>query len=130
MAFHLRDPEALLALGHALSARAYRFTTVTPATQGRVNRRAANARATDLRGVFGWSRPFGPGLLDDALLQLMRRAGVLDERDDGLRALVRVSSLGERLYFHSAFPTDDDDAVFFGPDTCRFVGAIARHRFA
>jgi methylase of polypeptide subunit release factors len=54
---------------------------------------------------------------------------VLEERDDGLRATVRVSSLGDRLYFHSAYPTDDDDAVFFGPDTSRFVSAIARHAF-
>jgi methylase of polypeptide subunit release factors len=30
------------------------------------------------------------------------------------------------LYFHSAFPTADDDAVFFGPDTYRFVPAILR----
>lgn len=130
MALHIRDPDALVALGRTLAARGYRFTTVTPATQRRVNARRGNARAADLRGVFGWSRPFDQALVDDGLLNLMRAAGVLAEGADGLRARVRVSSLGERLYFHSAFPTDDEDAVFFGPDTCRFVAAIGRHRFA
>jgi methylase of polypeptide subunit release factors len=130
MSLDIRGPDALVALGRLLHARAYRFTTVTPSTHRRVNGRAGNARASDLRGVFGWSRPFDRALLDDELLDLMRSAGVLEERDDGLRAAVRVSTLGERLYFHSAYPTDDEDAVFFGPDTSRFVAAIARHGFA
>jgi SAM-dependent methyltransferase len=130
MALDIRDPDALVALGRSLAARAYRFTTVTPSTHRRVNGRAVNARASDLRGVFGWSRPFDRSLLDDELLDLMRVAGVLEEGDDGLRAAVRVSSLGERLYFHSAYPSSDENAVFFGPDTSRFVAAIARHGFA
>ncbi len=130
MALDIRDPDALLALGRLLAARGYRFTTVTPSTQRRVNGRPGNASAADLRGVFGWSRPFERSLLDSELLTAMQNAGVLDEGDDGLRATVRVSSLGDRLYFHSAYPTDDDDAVFFGPDTSRFVSAIARHGFA
>lgn len=130
MALHISDSDALVALGRALAARGYRFTTVTPATQRRVNARPGNERAADLRGVFGWSRPFDHGVVDDQLVNLMRAAGVLDEDAGGLRARVRVSSLGEQLYFHSAFPTDDDDAVFFGPDTCRFAAAISRHRFA
>jgi methylase of polypeptide subunit release factors len=39
---------------------------------------------------------------------------------------VRFSSLGEQLYVHSSFPTDAADAVFFGPDTYRFVAAVQR----
>ncbi|MBA3599282.1 MAG: methyltransferase [Methylibium sp.] len=31
------------------------------------------------------------------------------------------------LYFHSAYPTNQDDAVFFGPDTYRFTAAIDVH---
>jgi methylase of polypeptide subunit release factors len=130
MALDIRDADALVALGRTLAARGYRFTTVTPATHRRVNARAGNARASDLRGIFGWSRAFDRALLDDELLGLMRAAGVLVEREEGLHATVRVSSLGERLYFHSAHPTDDENAVFFGPDTCRFVAAIGRHGFA
>jgi len=41
---------SLLRLGQALHARAYRFTSVTPLTQRRVNQRPENARAKDLAG--------------------------------------------------------------------------------
>jgi hypothetical protein len=120
------DPDALLALGQALRQAGYQFTTVTPATHRRVNGRLENAWARDLRGVFGWSRPFREEILPAGMLSLMRSAGVLAEKDGALCAGVRVSSLGERLYFHSAFPTRDEDAVFFGPDTYRYVAALRR----
>lgn len=124
------DPDALAALGRALADTGYRFATVTPATHRRVNARPENAWAADLRGVFGWSRPFRPGVVPEALLGLMQSAGVLEHAGEGLRAAVRASTLNARLYFHSAFPTDAGDAVFFGPDTCRFVAALARTGFA
>jgi hypothetical protein len=37
------------------------------------------------------------------------------------RSLVRVSSLSGRLFLHSAYPTEAEDSVFFGPDTYRFA---------
>jgi methylase of polypeptide subunit release factors len=37
---------------------------------------------------------------------------------------VRASTLDGDLFLHSAFPTVSPDAVFFGPDTYRFAGAI------
>jgi methylase of polypeptide subunit release factors len=37
-----------------------------------------------------------------------------------------VAALGQRLYLHSAFPTDAPDAVFFGPDSYRFAALIER----
>jgi methylase of polypeptide subunit release factors len=120
------DSVALAALGHALQRAGYRFTTVTPATHQRVNARAENAWAHDLRGVFGWSRPFRDGVVAPALMNLMREAGILQAADGGWRSAVRASSLNGRLYFHSAYPATGDDAVFFGPDTCRFVAAIVR----
>lgn len=120
------DSAALAALGHALQRAGYRFTTVTPATNRRVNARAENAWAQDLRGVFGWSRPFRDGVVAPALVNLMREAGVLQPAGGGWRSAVRASSLNGRLYFHSADPATDDDAVFFGPDTCRFVASILR----
>ena len=120
------DTDALLALGQALQHADYRFTTVTPATHRRVNARPENAWARDLRGVFGWSRPFRPDTLPAGIVTLMRSAGVLAEREDGLRAAVRASSIGNRLYFHSAFPTHDDDSVFLGPDTYRYIAALKR----
>lgn len=120
------DTDALLALGQALRQAGYQFTTVTPATHRRVNGRPANAWAQDLRGVFGWSRPFREETLPADILALMRRAGVLAEKDGALCAGVRASSIGSRLYFHSAFPTREEDAVFFGPDTYRYIAALQR----
>ncbi|MEU4564578.1 class I SAM-dependent methyltransferase [Actinoplanes sp. NPDC023936] len=116
---------ALLQLGKELKAAGYHFTTVTPATHDRVNRRAANARARDLHGVFGWSRPFGPGVLPERIVELMDAAGVLDRRGDEWRSKVRFSSYDDELFVHSAFPTDAEDSVFFGPDTYRMADAAS-----
>lgn len=118
------DTSALLDLGRSLRAQGYRFITPTPATHARVNARHDNAWALNARGLLGWSRParWGDGL--DELMETMQRARVLEASGDGWRSSVRISSLGENLYFHSAYPTDADDAVFFGPDTYRFVRAL------
>lgn len=119
-------PGALIALGQALESTGYRFTTVTPQTHQRVQACLEGAPAKNLHDVFGWSRPFAPEMLASGLLELMREAGVLAEKDGQLRATVRASTLGGLTYFHSAYPTIDDDAVFFGPDTYRFIAAIER----
>jgi methylase of polypeptide subunit release factors len=115
-----------MALGQALASAGYRFTTVTPLTHQRVNARRHDAAAASLHDVFGWSLPFAPDAVAPGLLALMREAGVLVDADGRLRATVRASTLGGQLYFHSAYPTVGDDAVFFGPDTYRFVAAIER----
>jgi methylase of polypeptide subunit release factors len=39
---------------------------------------------------------------------------------------VRVSRVRGRLFLHSAYPTDSDDAVFLGPDSYRFADLVAR----
>jgi len=126
MSSTIQDIDALLALGMALQEAGYQFTTVTPATHRRVNGRPENASAQDLRGVFGWSRPFRDGVLSTEIVSLMRRAGVVAERDGQLCSRVRASTIGTHLYFHSAFPTHEEDAVFFGPDTYRYVAALKR----
>lgn len=120
------DSDALLALGQALQQAGYQFITVTPATHRRVNGRPGKAWAQDLRGVFGWSRPFREETVPKDILALMRRAGVVAGKAGALCAGVRASSIGSRLYFHSAFPTRDEDAVFFGPDTYRYIAALQR----
>ena len=115
--------EALEVLLHQLSARAYRFTAVTPATHERVLAHDWNGPA-DLRDVFGWSRRFSEEDMDPALIALLEAAGALERSDQGVRSRVRVASLGRDLFLHSAYPTDDADAVFFGPDTYRFARFI------
>ncbi|MEV4510229.1 class I SAM-dependent methyltransferase [Dactylosporangium sp. NPDC049525] len=118
---------ALRRLGDALKDTGYRFTAVTPATHERVNHRPGNARARSLRDVLGWGRPFGPGVLPDGIMALLNEAGVLHRDGDTWRSLVRCSTYGGELFFHSAFPTTAPDAVFFGPDTYRTCDAVVAH---
>ncbi|MGE8372950.1 MAG: methyltransferase, partial [Pseudomonas putida] len=110
-----------------LRADGYRFTCVTPATHSRVNARDGSGQASSLRDVFGWSRPFAPGLVSNDELQLLERAQVLVPRGELLGSSVRWSSLDDLLLVHSAFPTDASDAVFFGPDSYRFAQVIHEH---
>lgn len=123
MSEQLRDP-ALLALGRALQASGYRFTTITQASHRRVNARPDNAWARAITDVLGWSRPFRDGILAPDIVQLMGDAGILVPHEDGWKSTLRASTIGDLLFFHSAYPTSDDDAVFFGPDTYRFVRAL------
>lgn len=119
--------QALLQLGRRLRADGYRFTCVTPATHARNNAREGSERARTLRDVFGWSRPFAPGLISADELQQLQAAQVLTGEGDLLRSTVRWSSLDDLLLVHSAFPTDASDAVFFGPDSYRFAQVIHDH---
>jgi methylase of polypeptide subunit release factors len=118
---------ALVQLGRSLQAAGYSFTTITPLTHERVNRRSENAWAHDAAGVFGWSRPFRSGVLPAEVEQLAREAQVLAPHEESWRSRVRFSSLGGQLFVHSAFPTSEADSVFFGPDTYRFATAIRDH---
>jgi len=115
------DLVRLLAL---LRGQDYQFTTVTPASHQRVLGRPGMDEARDLRGIFGWSLPFRPNLLDPDLLTQLERCDAVESCGDRLRSRIRVSSLEGELFLHSAFPTTQESAVFFGPDTYRFAGLI------
>ena len=117
---------ALSAIGLWLVARGYAFTTVSPSTHRRVNARSANEEATDLRDIFGWSRPFRESLLPAEIIDALDSGNLLDRCGARLKSRVRYSTCGGCLYAHSAFPTTDADCVFFGPDTYRFVALIER----
>ncbi len=123
--------DALLDFVRAVRASGYAFTTVTPATQARVNARPENATARSLRDVLGWSRPFRPELLPTELTRLMDKAGVLrrGQGPDGalLKATIRLSSLDGELFLHAAYPPLAADSVFFGPDTVRYAEAVLDH---
>ncbi|PLC49598.1 SAM-dependent methyltransferase [Pollutimonas subterranea] len=121
------EDAALVELGMALKNQGYRYTAVTPATHTLVNKRQGNEWAKSVEDVFGWSRPFRAGVMPAALMTLMREAGVITPHDEGWRCRLRASTIKDSLFFHSAYPTDDTDAVFFGPDTYRFIGAIDQH---
>lgn len=113
--------QALIRLGQALQAASYRFTTVTPATHARINSRPGHESARTLRDVFGWSRPFQESILPAHIFALMREAEILSHSPQGWRSQLRASTLNGMLFFHSAYPTEAADSVFFGPDTYRFA---------
>ena len=118
--------QAMLQLGRRLRADGYRFTCVTPATHARVNARPEAGQARTVRDVFGWNRPFRSSLVSADELDQMRQAQVLEEHGDLLISRVRWSTLDDLLLVHSAYPTQQSDAVFFGPDSYRF-GQVIHH---
>jgi methylase of polypeptide subunit release factors len=119
-AFVVSDRDELLKLLYQLGARNYEFVVVTPSTHARALSRQRR-RPPTLRDIFGWNRPFTPAELEPALLATLERAAAVEQLDGKLRSKVRVASLGESLYIHSSYPTEQQDSVFFGPDTYRFV---------
>lgn len=121
---------ALLELGRTLRRDGYAFVTVTPETHRRIDERAAQAgesEARTLRDVFGWNRPFQRSLLPRRMLELLSVSGELEALDGGLlRSKIRFSTAEGQLFVHSAYPTVQHDAVFFGPDTYRFCSLVQR----
>lgn len=127
---------ALLRLLQHLASCHYRFITPTPLTHQRVLERRAQRlltapsslsnQPTDVRDVLGWSLPFDASSLDPLLRGLLTDAKAMTAYAPRApcRALLRVASLGDDLFVHSAFPTVQADAVFFGPDTYRFARFI------
>lgn len=116
---------ALLGLLRLLEASGYRFITPTPATHARVLAKFERETARSVEDVLGWNLPFAPALLPPDMTELLRAAGVLEDAGSLCRATIRVSTLCERLFIHSAYPTEAEDAVFFGPDSYRFAALIA-----
>jgi len=115
---------SLLALLRHLDAIGYDFVTPTPATHARVVARLGRAQARSLEDVLGWSLPFTPGALDPEMERCLRLAGALQTDGGEAKSALRASRLHDRLFLHSAFPTDATDAVFFGPDSYRFADLV------
>ena len=79
------------------------------------------------RDIFGWSLSFPEAALPADLLELLLLQGLVVREEALYRSRVRVSSFDGDLFVHSAFPTLANDAVFFGPDTYRFLNLIRDH---
>jgi methylase of polypeptide subunit release factors len=114
---------AIFALGLHLKHRGYRFTTISPASHCRVQAREHTGRRS-IEDILGWNRAFFAEQVAQDDLERLADAGVLESVGAGLRSTIRFSTLGQQLFVHSSFPTDQSDAVFFGPDTYRFARFI------
>jgi len=114
---------ALLQLGRKLRQREYRFTTITPRSHRTVLARP-RTKAPTLQDIFGWSRPFAEEELAPDILHELSEAQALQGSGTKLRSAIRFSTLGDQIFAHSAFPTEQGDSVFFGPDTYRFARAL------
>lgn len=128
-ALSLRDLDgasepALHSLLDHLKEAGHDFVPPSPATHRRVLARDPGRLAQSLRDVFGWSLPFAPDLLPGRLFEDLRKAGLTVEEGGMWRSRIRVASLEGELFLHSAFPTSQEDAVFFGPDTYRFAAFL------
>jgi release factor glutamine methyltransferase len=109
----------LLQLGEFLRSNRYRFTTITPASHSLILKRRP-PESPSLRDIFGWNWAFKIEDIDPSLKTLIE--GVLQKTQNGLyKSQLRFSTVGELLFAHSAFPTREEESVFFGPDTYRFI---------
>ena len=116
----------LLELLRTLAVSQYQFTTTTPRTHQHYYATRAAEGGASLRDIFGWNLPFTANAISKSLLSLMTEADIVRAHDKGLQSTVRVATLGDQFFLHSAYPTTDPAAVFFGPDTYRFVRFISQ----
>jgi methylase of polypeptide subunit release factors len=107
-----------------LESAAYDFVAITPASHARVVARPDKQEGRDLRDVFGWSLPFAPDVLPAEMLRLLEAAGALTLEGTRLKSSVRVGRIHGRLILHSAYPSKEENSVFFSPDTYRFAEFI------
>lgn len=110
-----------------LKAQDYRFVPPTPLTHRRVYPRRAARPERSLADVFGWNLAFAEQAVAPELFGLMQAAAVLHREGGSWRSDWRVASLDDLLFWHSGFPTTAPDAVFFGPDTYRFLRFLQAH---
>lgn len=112
----------------ALDEEGYDFVPPTPASHARVVARPDRRRACDLSGVFGWSLPFDLSEVPVPLSGALKQAGILQADTNGLyKSRYRVARLHGMLFLHSAYPTNDANSVFLGPDSYRFADFIIAH---
>ena len=120
------DLRQLARLGEALREAQYHFITPSNATIRRVNGRQPDARARDAADIFGWGRPMDGAQAAEATPWLARviETGMARREQGHWHTPLRAATLGPNLLFHTSGPGASADAVFFGPDSYRFVHAL------
>lgn len=122
---------------HWLQSQGYHFHTISPASHAAYLKRVQKSQANNLTDAFGWSLPFQANLLPPAIFESLVTHQLLSQKSNQhshseaqnnlWQSHIRVSSLNDGLFIHSAYPTTQDNAVFFGPDTYRFIYALQQH---
>lgn len=126
---NINSQQALLSLGTYLKNINYQFTTITPESHRLVLARRNNNREMDynvtdqvLENFFGWNVPVLKKTIPLPILSLISEANAAHHIDPlYLQSRVRFSTVNDNLFLHSAYPTSENNAVFFGPDTYRFI---------
>jgi methylase of polypeptide subunit release factors len=118
--------QILIELLAQLKSSGYHFVTVTPDSHRRYLEKADNgfeqmSETEILREFFGWNRFLPEDLIPAEILYLLHRADFLERSQRMVKSRLRFSSLDDLLFMHSAFPTIENDSVFFGPDTYRYL---------
>ncbi len=118
-----QQQQALVSLLKCLKAQEYQFTVITPLSHQRIlhRKQQQGTLGKSLRDIFGWNLPFQANALDPEVFSRLQEAQLIRLEQEQWRSQIRVASLGQDLFIHSAFPTLEQDAVFFGPDTYRFA---------
>jgi len=118
---------SLVHLLQQVAASGYHFITPTPVTHQRVLAQR-DSSGTTLRDIFGWNLPFALDTIAPDLLASMSHADTLQSSGPLLRSTVRIATLDNDVFLHSAYPTLQDTAVFFGPDSYRFDKLLVREK--
>ncbi|OAL78502.1 methyltransferase small domain protein [Acinetobacter sp. SFB] len=113
--------QALLFLLNYLKQKDYHFTAITPLSHQRILDRNKNIKDITLRDIFGWNLAFAETDLESSLFTILKENQLIHFQEGYWFSNVRVASLEDQLFIHSSFPTVQQNAVFFGPDTYRFV---------
>jgi SAM-dependent methyltransferase len=109
----------LVSIAKILRQDNYAFTAITPESHQTILERGLDA--CNLRDVFGWNRPFSRERLAADLFKHLMDLDELNNADDKYISKLRFATLYDEIYLHSGYPTADQHAVFFGPDTYRYA---------
>lgn len=118
-------------LGAYLKLTGYRFTTPTPESHRIILNRSTESQTDEplaiLRDLFGWNKWVNQSHLPKDLNSLLDYPELIINDGGLIKSKYRVGTLNALLFFHSAFPTEQKNSVFFGPDSYRFAHFINSH---
>ncbi|UYL07507.1 class I SAM-dependent methyltransferase [Bdellovibrio sp. SKB1291214] len=119
---------SIVEVGSFLKEHHYHFTAVTPESHRRVLARNCHfntMKSTDIyRHFFGWNRAVPSALIAPQVLKPLKAANLIVADGPAVKSLVRFATLDDKIFAHSGFPTDDEQSVFFGPDSYRFINFL------